>query len=100
MGKRAYSGMVICYHKCEMNRHSLFGRSGGFPVPLTAKQAMFVREYLTDMNGTQAAIRAGYSARTANEQGARLLAKASIREAIEKAQAERLQRLDIDADYV
>ena len=47
---------------------------------LTPKQARFVDEYLIDLSATQAAIRAGYSARTANEQGARLLAKASIQE--------------------
>ncbi len=40
---------------------------------LTPKQARFVEEYLIDLNATQAAIRAGYSAKTANEQGAQLL---------------------------
>ena len=69
-------------------------------MPLTAKQATFVREYLTDLNGTQTAIRAGYSARTANEQAAQLLAKLSVREAIDKAQVERAERLDINADWV
>lgn len=45
---------------------------------LTPKQQRFVQEYLKDLNGTQAAIRAGYSPRTANEQAARLLAKVSV----------------------
>ena len=49
---------------------------------LTAKQQRFVDEYLVDLNATQAMIRAGYSPRTANEQGARLLAKASVQEAV------------------
>ena len=46
---------------------------------MTTKQQRFVEEYLIDLNATQAAIRAGYSAKTANEQGARLLANVSVR---------------------
>jgi phage terminase small subunit len=69
-------------------------------MPHTPKQDQFVREYLIDLNGTQAAIRAGYSKRTANEQAARLLAKVSVREAIDRAQQERAERLDLDADWV
>lgn len=45
----------------------------------------FVAEYLKDQNGTQAAIRAGYSKRTANEQAARLLTKVSVKKKIESA---------------
>ena len=41
--------------------------------PLTPKQHRFVIEYLVDLNATQAALRAGYSARTAPQQGSRLL---------------------------
>ncbi len=39
---------------------------------LTPRQQIFIREYLTDLNATKAAERAGYNRRTANEQGARL----------------------------
>jgi phage terminase small subunit len=46
---------------------------------LTAKQEMFCREYLIDLNGTQAAIRAGYSENAANEIAAENLAKPSIK---------------------
>ncbi len=46
---------------------------------MNAKQKRFCDEYLVDCNATQAAIRAGYSARTANEQAARLLANVSIK---------------------
>ncbi len=46
---------------------------------LTDQQRLFVAEYLKDNNATQAAIRAGYSKKTANEQGARLLAKLVLR---------------------
>ena len=69
-------------------------------MALTDKQRRFVEEYLIDLNATQAAIRAGYSERTANEQGARLLAKASVAAAIAEAQAARSERTKIDADYV
>lgn len=55
--------------------------------PLTPKQMRFLDEYLVDCNGTQAAIRAGYSKRTANEQAAQLLAKLSIRREIEARRA-------------
>lgn len=67
---------------------------------LTPKQQRFVEEYLIDLNATQAAIRAGYSERTANEQGSRLLANVSVSEAIAEAQAKREERTQIDADYV
>ena len=49
---------------------------------MTKKQKRFVEEYLIDLNATQACIRAGYKTKTANEQGARLLANVSIQEAI------------------
>ena len=67
---------------------------------LSPKQARFVAEYLVDLNGTQAAIRAGYSPKTANEQAARLLAKASIFEAVQTGQAKRFNKLGITAERV
>lgn len=67
---------------------------------LTDKQTAFVREYLVDLNATQAAIRAGYSERTANAQAGRLLANVGIREAIENAQAKRARRVEIKAEDV
>ena len=65
--------------------------------PLTAKQAAFVREYLIDLNATQAAIRAGYSANTANEQGSRLLTYVSVRLLIQKAMDERAETVGLTA---
>lgn len=59
---------------------------------LTPKQEKFIDEYLKDLNGTQAAIRAGYSPRSANEMAARLLAKDSISSEI----ASRRQKLSDD----
>ncbi len=67
---------------------------------LTPKQARFVEEYLLDLNATQAATRAGYSKKTANEQGAQLLAKLSIRQAVAEAQAARSKRTEITQDEV
>ncbi|MEN6334573.1 MAG: terminase small subunit [Phycisphaerales bacterium] len=60
----------------------------------------FVEEYLLDLNATQAAMRAGYSAKTANEQGARLLANVSVATAIQVAQQKRAKRKQRDADWV
>ena len=67
---------------------------------LTPKQRRFVDEYLLDLNATQAAIRAGYSACTANEQGARLLANASIAAAVQSGQNARSERVRITQDDV
>jgi phage terminase small subunit len=64
---------------------------------LTPKQQRFVAEYLVDLNATQAAIRAGYSKRTANEQGSRLLANASVRAAVEAGKARQLETADLTA---
>ena len=47
-------------------------------MPLTPKQERFVEEYLIDLNATQAAIRAGYSAKTAEAQGSRLLSNVNV----------------------
>lgn len=67
---------------------------------MTPKQQAFVAEYLIDLNGTQAAIRAGYSERTANEQASRLLTNVSVRSAIAEAQQKRSERTGITADRV
>lgn len=67
---------------------------------MTPKQKAFVQEYLIDLNATQAAIRAGYSKKTANEQGCRLLANVKISAAIAAAQGERSERTEITQDYV
>ncbi|MBN8978916.1 MAG: terminase small subunit [Rhizobiales bacterium] len=68
--------------------------------PLTPKQSRFVEEYLLDMNATQAAIRAGYSQRTAKEQGAQLLTKPAVMAAVDAAKIDRSERTKIDADRV
>ena len=67
---------------------------------LTEKQQRFVDEYLIDLNATQAAIRAGYSAKTADAIGCENLTKPNIQEAISKAMAERSKRTGINQDRV
>lgn len=67
---------------------------------LTNKQMVFVAEYITDLNATQAAIRAGYSAKTASWIGPKLLLKSHVAQAIADRIAERSKTVGIDADYV
>jgi len=67
---------------------------------LSGKQKRFVEEYLIDLNATQAAIRAGYSERTARAIGSENLAKPYIADAISKAQKERSDNAKSDALWV
>ena len=67
---------------------------------LTARQERFVDEYLVDLNATQSAIRAGYSAKTAKQQGARLLTNADVKKGIAEAKQSRSEKTKIDAEYV
>lgn len=69
-------------------------------VALTEKQARFVAEYLVDLNATQAAIRAGYSEKTAEVIGYENLRKPQISAAIEKAIQDRQRRTEITQDRV
>lgn len=64
-------------------------------MTLTPKQARFVEEYLVDLNATQAARRAGYSARTAEQQGPRLLGNAGVAAAIAEGQSDLSDRAEI-----
>lgn len=67
---------------------------------MTRKQELFVDEYLIDLNATQAAIRAGYSVKTANEIGSQNLTKLSIQQAISERMAERSRRTGVNQDRV
>ena len=67
---------------------------------LTAKQKRFCDEYLIDLNATQAAIRAGYSPKTACEQASRLLANVKVQDEIAIEMAERSKRTGINQDRV
>ncbi|ACR15021.1 TerS [Burkholderia phage BcepIL02] len=67
---------------------------------LTDRQQRFVDEYLIDLNATKAAERAGYSAKTAQEQSSRLLSKPHVQAAIAEAKARRAARVEIDQDRI
>ena len=69
-------------------------------MALTAQRERFVAEYIIDLNATQAAIRAGYSEKTARSQGQRLLTKADIQAAIQAAMQARSKRTQITQDRV
>ena len=64
------------------------------------RQIKFVEEYIKSLNATDAAIKAGYSKKTARSQGSRLLTNVDIQKAIQQAKAEREERTKIDVDYV
>jgi len=64
------------------------------------KQLRFAQEYLIDLNATQAAIRAGYSAKTASSQGERLLRNVEVQRAVAEAKAARSEKTGIDAAWV
>jgi len=67
---------------------------------LSPKHKVFVAEYLVDLNATQAAIRAGYSPKTAYSSGQRLLKHVEVAAAIAEKTGKRLEKLDASADYV
>jgi len=67
---------------------------------LTPKQKAFCQQYLVDLNGKQAAVRAGYSARTAEFQASRLLSFVKVQKYVQKLQAEARKRTDITKDEI
>lgn len=67
---------------------------------LTAKQDLFCKEYLKDLNATQAALRAGYSENTSRQIGTENLAKPAVAAKIAKLMSERVESVDIDSSYV
>lgn len=67
---------------------------------LTPKQARFKDEYLLDLNGKQAAIRAGYSPKTAEQQASRLLSHAKVAASIARAQERRSAETGITQERV
>ncbi len=66
----------------------------------TAKQQRFIQEYLIDYNGTQAAIRAGYSAKTAQEQASRLLSNVMVAAEIERLNQKTAAKLEITRESI
>ena len=68
--------------------------------PLTPKQQMFVAEYLIDLNGTQAAIRAGYSAKTAYSIAEEILRKPEIVDAIQAGMDRRAKKINLTGEDI
>tara|TARA_R110000765_G_scaffold81052_1_gene158672 strand:- start:4094 stop:4516 length:423 start_codon:yes stop_codon:yes gene_type:complete len=69
-------------------------------MKLKAKQEMFCREYLVDLNATQAAIRAGYSVKTATVIGGENLRKPYIAAFISELFAARSEKVEVSAEWV
>ena len=69
-------------------------------MALTIKQITFIVEYLKDGNATRSAIAAGYSEKTAQEQGARLLSNVMVKEELAKRFKRQQERTEITVDYV
>lgn len=67
---------------------------------LTRKQRAFVYEYLVDFNASKAALRAGYSEKSAAKIGSQLLEKTGVKEAIEEGLQERKKNLEVTAEKV
>ena len=67
---------------------------------MTAKQQRFVDEYLIDLNATQAAIRSGYSEKTAEQTASRMLSFVKVQNAIQEAMKQREERTKITQDRV
>lgn len=67
---------------------------------LEEKQQLFVREYIRDLNGTKAAIRAHYAEDSAHVQASRMLSYAKVQNAIAELKAQRNKQLNVDAGYV
>ncbi len=69
-------------------------------MSLTPKQQLFVAEYLVDLNATQAAVRAGYSKKTAYSVGHENLKKPEVAAAIQEAMQARSERIKADQDWI
>ena len=67
---------------------------------LTEKEELFCQYYLVKLNSTEAAIKAGFSARTAKEKGYQLRHKPHIEARISELYAKRIERVQVDADFV
>lgn len=69
-------------------------------VPLSPRQEQFIAEYLVDLNATQAAIRAGYSEKTAREQASRLLSNVNISQRIAEKRQELADNAGLSVERV
>ena len=97
---------VTVMNPSHVTRPPRTGRRQGFPphvaadTPLSKREQVFVDEYLVELKGAAAAIKAGYAERSARVTASRLLSKANIQAALEQGYAERRQRIQVTADAV
>jgi phage terminase small subunit len=100
----SYTAEVLEWHailmKNEETRRSEAQKKTTQERPLTPRQSRFVDEYLVDLNGTQAAIRAGYSAKGSDVQAARLLGDVRISRMVEERIAQRSAKVQVTAEMV
>lgn len=94
------SSKAVSASTAAKSRQNINGNVSALKAELTPKQQAFVAEYLIDLNLTQAAIRAGYSEKTAKAQGSRLLTNVDVAAAIAEAQAKRANKLEITQERV
>lgn len=99
----------ICYSDAAYDTHhgaadmltsKYASQSQGRPKALTLRQDQFCREFLLDLNATRAAIRAGFSAKTAKSIGSRLMSLHEVRARIEELRTERNNRLEMKSDDI
>lgn len=76
------------------------GKTASAVQKLAPMQVRFVEEYMLDLNATQAAVRAGYSAKTAREQGSRLLSNVIVQSVIAERMKAREKRTEVTADRI
>ena len=72
----------------------------GKRAKLSAKQERFCQEYMVDLNAAQAAIRTGYSERSAKVKGCQILSMPHIKARIKELKSKRIARVEANADYV
>ena len=67
---------------------------------LSNQRLLFTKEYIVDLNATQAAIRAGYSERTAKSQGQRLLTNVDVAAEIQILFDKRAEKVELNSEWV
>ena len=67
---------------------------------ILTKRELFIEEYVKSLNATQSAINAGYSPKTARQQGHRLLTNANIKKKIDDLLKQRLENCNVDTEFI
>ena len=90
---------VVLEHE-ETGSHLPVYQQEEIGLQLSIKRQYCCREYLVDRNATQAAVRAGYSVKTARQQAAQIMANAQAREFLNRLMQLREQSLQESCEYV